>query len=157
MQCGRAWSAGLAASRASIAGVGSAGGQRQTGAQGVGAVRFLQVFTAEQLLCLVVAAELHQDIDGIELDGLIFRLGAAGFNQLGQRFFKLTGCDQCSGFFAQVATDGRQRAKRSRKARISLSGRAPVNSSTSWPWKSTLTDGMLRTRSVGRFPGFRRR
>jgi hypothetical protein len=51
----------------------------------------------------VVAAELQQDIDGIELDGLVFRLGLAGFDQLGQRFFQLAFGDQCSGFLAQVA------------------------------------------------------
>ena len=110
-----------------------AGSQRQTGAQGVGTVGLLRVVTAQQLPGFVVAAELHHDVNGVELNCLVFRRCLAGLDQLGQRFLQPAFGDQRRGFLAQVAAGAAGRAMRSRKSRIWLSGSTPLNSSTSCP------------------------
>jgi hypothetical protein len=49
------------------------------------------------------------DIDGVELNGLVVRLGLAGVDQFGERFFELAFDHQRGGFLAQVAAGaGRQ-------------------------------------------------
>ena len=84
--------------------VGCACGQRQPRAQRVGAVGRLRVVACEQLPGLVVAAKLHQYLDGVEANGFVPRLFTAGFRELDQGLVELAGSDQGCGFLAQVAT-----------------------------------------------------
>jgi hypothetical protein len=58
-------------------------------------------------------------------------LFAAGFREPGQRLVKPAFGDQGGGFLAQVAGSGQGETV---EARIWPSGKAPLNSTTSWPW-----------------------
>jgi hypothetical protein len=89
---------------------------------------------------------LHQHIDGVELDGLVLRVGLAGLDQNGQRVVELAFGDQGGRLLAQVDLFRAFRQGDAVEEGANLAfGMAPLNSSTSWPWNSTLTDGMLRT------------
>ena len=92
-------------------GVGSAIGKGETGAQGIGTVGFLGVFTAQELLGFVGACQVNQDFDGVELYRLIVRLGFAGFDEQGEGCFELAGGSQNAGFLTRIALGNRWQGK----------------------------------------------
>ena len=86
-----------------FAGIGSAGGECKTSTQCVGAVRFRGEFGFQQLPGVVITAQLHQDVDGVETNGFVVRLFPTRIGKEGQRFVQLAFTDQSGSFFAWIA------------------------------------------------------